>query len=104
MNRSERVARTEAARVCPEFLALSSIIWWGRIEMHLTRDEPWGITDIDLRKGHVLVRQDWKYTWLGKFPNFGLTLSFDIRRVIGHPHWHATVTKVNPAYGSLPRA
>lgn len=34
---------------------------------------------------------------LMKFPNLGLTLSFDIRRVTIRPHWHATVTKVDPA-------
>jgi len=124
--------------------------------MHVTHEEPWGTTDIDLVKGHVLVRQDWKYAWhvqagaspwtpdektayhqavdkliwafwsfrarllvvpsgspatssvsntlLKKFPNLGLTLSFDIRRVTMRPHWHATVTKVNPAIRQLPRA
>lgn len=124
--------------------------------MHLTHEEPWGTTDIDLAKGHVLIRQDWKYSWraqggasawtteektayhrtvdrliwaywsfrarllvapltapapgtvahelLRKFPNLGLTLSFDIRRVTIRPHWHATVTKVDPAYRPLPRA
>jgi hypothetical protein len=28
---------------------------------HLMTNEPWGIVDLDLEKGHVFVRQDWVY-------------------------------------------
>jgi hypothetical protein len=31
---------------------------------HLTREDPWGTTDLDLVHGHVFVRQDWRYEWL----------------------------------------
>jgi hypothetical protein len=31
---------------------------------HLVRNETWAIIDLDLTKGHVLVRQDWLYEWL----------------------------------------
>jgi len=30
---------------------------------HLVRSEPWGIIDLDPTKGHVFVRQDWRYVW-----------------------------------------
>jgi hypothetical protein len=31
---------------------------------HLVRNEPWGTIDLDLIKGHVFVRQDWRYEWM----------------------------------------
>ena len=30
---------------------------------HLVRSEPWGVVDLDLTKGHVFVREDWRYSW-----------------------------------------
>lgn len=27
------------------------------------QSEPWGVTDLDTSKGHVLIRQDWRYDW-----------------------------------------
>jgi hypothetical protein len=35
---------------------------------HLVRNEPWGVTDMDLGKGHVFVRQDWRYHWVDNPP------------------------------------
>src|SRR5882762_2552293 len=30
---------------------------------HLVSRQPWGVVDLDLEKGHVFVRQDWRYRW-----------------------------------------
>jgi len=31
---------------------------------HLVRNEPWGVTDLDLATGHVFVRRGWRYRWV----------------------------------------
>jgi hypothetical protein len=33
------------------------------MQAHLVRNEPWGTIDLELAKGHVFVRQDWRYEW-----------------------------------------
>jgi len=30
---------------------------------HIVQTEPWGTVDLDTQRGHVLVRQDWRYHW-----------------------------------------
>jgi hypothetical protein len=125
---------------------------------HLVRSEPWGVTDLDLLKGHVFVRQDWRYRWIDdpslpawthqerfdfhhrldrliwthwsmrarltvrpahaaappqqqphpndlstRFAENGLTLSFDVRSVVGPAHWQANVVKVDSQKRPLPR-
>lgn len=30
---------------------------------HLVQHEPWGTVDLDTTRGHILVRQDWRYHW-----------------------------------------
>ena len=30
---------------------------------HVVQTEPWGTVDLDTDRGHVLVRQDWRYHW-----------------------------------------
>ena len=35
----------------------------GGIMPHITSRETWGTVDIDLQKGHILVREDWRYEW-----------------------------------------
>jgi hypothetical protein len=124
---------------------------------HLVRSEPWGVTDLDLDKGHVFVRQDWRYQWVdnpplppwtheerwdfhhrldrliwshwslkarllvrstrgaaqsharpddlaSRFGEKGLTLSFDVRSVVGPAHWQAHVLKVDSERRPFPRS
>ena len=33
---------------------------------HLTRHDSWGTPDLDCSRGHVFVRQDWRYEWATK--------------------------------------
>src|SRR4051812_47689490 len=30
---------------------------------HITNREPWGTVDVDGQRGHVFVREDWRYVW-----------------------------------------
>lgn len=124
---------------------------------HLVRREPWGVTDLDPEKGHVFVRQDWRYHWIdnpplppwtheerwdfhhrldrliwahwslkarllvrsiggaaqtparpddlaARFKEKGLTLSFDVRSVVGPAHWQANVLKFDSARPPFPQA
>ena len=115
------------------------------------------MTDLDLDKGHVFVRQDWRYHWVDnpalppwthdeqfdfhrrldrviwthwslrarlqvraaqkqaqhaqksndlvtRFGSQGLTLSFDVRSVVGPAHWRASVLKVDSDQRPFPRS
>ena len=33
---------------------------------HITSRETWGTVDVDLQKGHILVREDWRYEWASR--------------------------------------
>jgi hypothetical protein len=124
---------------------------------HLVQRDLWGVTDLDLEKGHVFVRQDWRYHWVDnpalppwtaderfhfhrrldhviwahwslrarlhvraaharaqpaaspndlvtRFGAQGLTLSFDVRSVVGPAHWQASVLKVDSSRRPFPQS
>jgi hypothetical protein len=56
---------------------------------HVTRDDPWGTTDLDLQRGHVFVRQDWRYEWLNSagVPPWTVNEKQAYHRAVDHLVW-----------------